>query len=235
MMSDQEVPVEVVEDAIRCYAGIATTTRELIAQKFRLGQLVHEALQQRKYGDGVVQHLATALSRSVGKTIAPARLYEAARVYSAFHGNIEKVWELDRTLSFPLTYSFLVRHCVPAITAETAWNREELARVEEAKLEHWERTVLEIETQAPASAGNVQLAGFQVAVRESPPYGRFAVRTLLATLKRLTEQVVRRASDLGTRDWEDIESITEELLALQLAKQAGGASPQDLAGPEAAA
>ena len=112
--------------AERCARSITYVTGELIRERFLLGELVVEALERSQYGDAVVVRLAQRMSVAVGKCIRPHMLYESARIYNAFAGKWERIEDLRAQLSFPLSYSYLVRFCLPSLTTVTAWYAQEV-------------------------------------------------------------------------------------------------------------
>lgn len=224
------VRAELITEAIHHCSRIVQSAKDIIEQKFALGRVVYAALREAHYGDGAVRRLSADISRALGKIIAPSSLYEAARLYTTFGGDIERIWALERACAFPLSYTFLVRAYVPALTREAAWNAEEWAAAHGKRLAQWERTVLDIEDQAaavgqdadtggtsaaPREDAREQLAGFQAACSQSQAYRTFAVRTLLRTMLRLAQRVVDRSSTLHPRDARLVEEIEACLAAIK--------------------
>lgn len=140
---------DLVDTAVECYVVAGASHREIIRQKFRLGGIVSETIKTGKYGEGAIKKLAEKISSKIMKRVDPKRLYEAARLYDTFEGNIERIWELDRQWNFQITYSFLVRQCIPAITAENAYNEEELRLRIESELSNMEKNACKIESRLP--------------------------------------------------------------------------------------
>ena len=87
---------ELVQQACATYANILRSSREVIRLKFELGRL---ALEWEQYQHAAVVQLARELSAHCEKTILPQRLYEAARLYEAFGGEIRRIWELEARLA----------------------------------------------------------------------------------------------------------------------------------------
>ena len=97
---------ELVQQACATNANILRSSREVIRLKFELGRLVRLALEWEQYQHAAVVQLARELSAHCEKTILPQRLYEAARLYEAFGGEIRRIWELEARLAQPLNYTY---------------------------------------------------------------------------------------------------------------------------------
>lgn len=119
--------------------------KALIVINFSLGELVAKVQEDARYGENTVIRLAEDLSKIKGYQIYPAFLWECARVWRSFHGNIQRVWELEKELKargIMLSWRFLVRKCTPlpsperVAEAEAYWN---------SQLQQWEKQVTEIE------------------------------------------------------------------------------------------
>jgi hypothetical protein len=146
---------ELIDLAAGTYGSILRTGREMLRQKFELGRLVNIHLQRHTYAHAAVTILAKCISGVCGKVIVPQRLYEAARFYETFGGQLERVWELERRLSHPLTYTFLIRSIIPRVYEENAWNPQEWGLYQDAQLTRLEKAVHEIESLK----GKVELKG----------------------------------------------------------------------------
>ena len=123
-----------VQRAEQCARSITYVAGELIRERFRLGGIVVEALERSQHGDAVVVKMAERMSAAVGKCIRPHMLYESARIYNAFGGQWERIEALRAQLSFPLSYSYLVRFCLPALTMDSAWNAEQVTYSNDSEL-----------------------------------------------------------------------------------------------------
>jgi len=94
---------ELGEKAEGYYRQILSAGEGLIRARLFLGGVVHEALERGRHGDGVVRRLAQRMSTAMKKRIAVSKLYDAAQLYAAFHGDFAKVEQLRDRLAFPLT------------------------------------------------------------------------------------------------------------------------------------
>ena len=139
-----------VQRAEQCARSITYVAGELIRERFRLGGIVVEALERSQYGDAVVVKMAERMSAAIGKCIRPHMLYESARIYNAFGGQWERIEALRAQLSFPLSYSYLVRFCLPAWTMDTAWNAQQVTYSNDSELRGFESAVLRIEERVQA-------------------------------------------------------------------------------------
>lgn len=119
--------------------------KDLIVANFQLGQLVAKMQEDSRYGDGMVVKLAEDLTKAKGYQIHASFLWECARVYRTFRGDLQRIWALERELQLrgiQLSWRFLVRNCTPVpepekvLEAEAYW---------EQKMTEWENTVQEIE------------------------------------------------------------------------------------------
>lgn len=243
---------KVVDLAVSCWQGICTTNRALIEQKFDLGRIVHAVITGRKYGDNAVSRLADELTRKIGKRIEPKRLYEAARFFDTFHGTIDRVWELEMTLSFPVTYSFLVRKCLPGIDKSNAYNAEDLKlHIEERmkRIESAAHTIEETEEvkEIVCAAGEsdeyedddgvdetvdysdlrTQTAGMDAAIRQSPSIGRFRLKSHLDSLKKfllaMNESIETNQTKLSNKELE----LVDDVMALLMDVAAKGKRSSD--------
>lgn len=136
---------EVFNRAIVLISRSEKARKEQIIANFQLGELVVEIQDNASYGDAAVVKLAEDLTRAKGYQIHAAFLWECARVYRTFKGNLQRVWELEKELQLrgiQLSWRFLVRNCTPipeperVLEAEAYWERQ---------ITEWENTVQEIE------------------------------------------------------------------------------------------
>jgi hypothetical protein len=140
---------EILNQAVKCYQNINASHREIIKSKFELGEIVYNIIHSQKYGDDAVTKLAIEISKALKRNVLPQRLYESARLYDTFDKNIDKIWKLEEQMGISLTYTFLLRKCIPYINENNAWTAEELSLYVENKLNNWEKTVDDIERNAP--------------------------------------------------------------------------------------
>lgn len=218
----------VVKEAVFCYESICRTDKDLITQKFELGKIVHEVISEKKYGDNAVGRLAEQMTKQLNKTIEPKRLYETARLYSTFHMDINKVWELEKSLSFPLTYSFLIRNCTPKITNDNAFTVDELKLHVEERMRRWENTAREIEEDTSeaelidssekhdddeATDMVFQVDGVKRAIRSSEPVSRFMFRKQLVSFKKFLS-LVNMDQKLSSSEMDLIDDIQNYLMII---------------------
>lgn len=212
-----DVPdVDYESAAVVAWTRVLSASSDLIQARFELGRLVYRALQEGVNGDGVVVGMARRLSRESGKLVTPAILYQVARLYAAFRGQYGLVEALRARLKFPLTYSYLVRTCVPIVTRETAWNAGEWEACQYVELSRLEVAVLQIEDRfareyakkeaSPSgmSEGVVTQAdpaeGFALVCQESVGYQDVALQTLLGRLVETVSLLERKGSMLREGD-----------------------------------
>ncbi|MDI1472083.1 hypothetical protein QI155_05980 [Thermodesulfovibrio sp. 1176] len=119
--------------------------KEQIVANFQLGQLVAEIQDSARYGDSAVVKLAEDLTRAKGYQVHASFLWECARVYRTFRGNLQRIWELERELQLRgihISWRFLVRNCTPVpepekvLEAEAYWERQ---------ITEWENSIHEVE------------------------------------------------------------------------------------------
>ena len=210
--------------AERCARSITYVTGELIRERFLLGELVVEALERSQYGDAVVVRLAQRMSVAVGKCIRPHMLYESARIHNAFGGKWEWIEVLRAQLSFPLSYSYLVRFCLPALTTDTAWNAQQVTYSNDFELRGFESAVLKIEERIQAHRtrqqptgqerpAELEIEGFISACAQASDFQAMAVRTLVQRLETLCEILEGKALQEGG-EYEALRSSHESILAL---------------------
>ncbi|MBK8380263.1 MAG: hypothetical protein IPL14_20805 [Nitrospira sp.] len=179
-----------VQRAEQCARSITYVAGELIRERFRLGGIVVEALERSQHGDAVVVKMAERMSAAVGKCIRPHMLYESARIYNAFGGQWERIEALRAQLSFPLSYSYLVRFCLPALTMDSAWNAEQVTYSNDSELRGFESAVLRIEARVQAHrtrqqevgkerSMDLETEGFVGHARNPQNFQEMAVRTIL--------------------------------------------------------
>lgn len=220
-----EVPTSSVEGmagvdyesaAVAAWTRVLSASSDLIQARFELGRLVYRALHEGIYGDGVVVGMARRLSCESGKLVTPAILYEVARLYAAFGGQYVRVEVLRARLRFPLTYSYLVRTCVPIVTRETAWNAGEWDARQHVELSRLEGAVLQIEDRFAREQAEKQARlssvsevvvhradsaeGFALVCQESVAYQDVAVQTLLGRLVETVSLLERKGSVLREGD-----------------------------------
>jgi len=144
---------EYLNQAIILCQRNARATKAVIICKFNLGKLVAEIQEDAQYGDAGVVKLAEDLSRELGYTVHPQRLWECARVYRTFNGDINRVWKLEKELRYPVTWSFLVKNCTKQPDVQ---NELEFTSFWQEKLATWEKTLTEIEdTKAKLETGTL--------------------------------------------------------------------------------
>mgnify|MGYP001029513514 CR=1 FL=1 len=131
----------------------AKATKAVIMCKFSLGKIVAEIQKDARYGDADVVKFAEDLSKELGYTVHPQRLWECARVYKTFHGDINRIWILEKQLQYPITWSFLVKNCTSQPDVQ---NELEFTSYWQEKLSTWEKTLCEIDdTKAKLEAGKL--------------------------------------------------------------------------------
>jgi|GEM_PF-893226 len=119
--------------------------KALIIINFSLGELVAKIQDDSRYGDNTVIRLAEDLTKIKGYTIHASFLWECARVWRTFHGQIQRVWELEaelKTRGIMLSWRFLVRNCTPMPSAERVAEAEAYW---DGQLQQWEKQITEIE------------------------------------------------------------------------------------------
>ncbi len=225
---------ELVKLAASTYASILRSSREVIRYKFELGRLVSIHLQWHAFQHDAMARLAQALSNLCGKSILPQRLYEAARFYDMFGGQIERVWALERRLTQPLTYTYIIRGIIPHVSKDKAWNVKEWEYYQEAQLSRLEHAVREIEElgarppkTADTSGSTVssfetakdsvldqEAEGFLTACRDSRSYQQFSIGVLIDTIVRAVDQLERKADMLTTADRQSLQNIVPRLTKL---------------------
>ena len=197
-----------VQRAEQCARSITYVAGELIRERFRLGGIVVEALERSQHGDAVVVKMAQRMSAAVGKCIRPHMLYESARIYNAFGGQWERIEALRAQLSFPLSYSYLVRFCLPALTMDTAWNAQQVTYSNDSELRGFESAVLRIEERVQAHRtrqqrggterpADLETEGFVGACAQSADFQETAVRTIVRRLEVLCEALEGKARQRG--------------------------------------
>lgn len=232
--------VEAADDtrAVAAWVRVLSASNDLIRARFDLGELVYGALRSGAYGDGVVVRLAALLSRESGKLVTPAILYDVARLYTAFGGQYARVEALRARLTFPLTYSYLVRTCVPIVTRETSWNMGEWEGRQHVELMRLEHAVLQIEDRfaqdqhqkqealRAASAVPVPMAesfeGFGLVCQQSSAYQDVAIHTLLGRVGEAVSHLERKAGLLQESDREVLRAYGARCGVLGLREQESG-------------
>lgn len=149
-MQTSQVENEITYQEIfnRAFALISRSEKakkDLIIANFQLGGLVAEIQDNASYGDSAVLKLAEDLSKAKGYQIHASFLWECARVYRTFKGNLQRVWELEKELQLrgiQISWRFLVRNCTPMPEPEKVFEAEAYW---EQKITEWENSVNEIE------------------------------------------------------------------------------------------
>ena len=210
-----------VQRAEQCARSITYVAGELIRERFRLGGIVVEALERSQHGDAVVVKMAERMSAAVGKCIRPHMLYESARIYNAFGGQWVRIEALRAQLSFPLSYSYLVRFCLPALTMDSAWNAEQVTYSNDSELRGFESAVLRIEARVQAHrtrqqeggkerSTDLEAEGFVGACTQSAEFQEMAVRTIVRRLDVLCEALEGKAQQRGV----ELEALRESQEAI---------------------
>ena len=132
---------EILEKADTLLKSADVFTNKLIDANFEVGALVSALMNEAQYGEGAVLKLASDLARKKGYTVYPQRLYECARVYKAFEGDIHKIWSLEKKMQVKVSWSYLVRNC----TKEPVEGQEAIFHWQ-SKITRWENTLDEITT-----------------------------------------------------------------------------------------
>jgi len=158
---------ELIDLAACTYGTILRSSREILRLKFELGRLVTMHLQRHAREHAAVARMAQAISEVCGKVIVPQRLYEAARYYETFGGNLEYVWEFERRMSHPVTYTYLIRNIIPRVHKGNAWNPEEWSLYQDAQIGRLECAVQEIESLQEERVRAVALSDGEI-VSERP-------------------------------------------------------------------
>lgn len=136
---------EIFQKALLLVNRSEKAKKDQIIANFQLGELVCQVQDNARYGDSAVVKLAEDLTEAKGYQIHASFLWECARVYRTFRGNLQRVWELEKELKLrgiQLSWRFLVRNCIPlpeperVLEAEAYW---------EKKIAEWENSVQEIE------------------------------------------------------------------------------------------
>ena len=221
-VADWQEPL--VQRAEQCARSITYVAGELIRERFLLGGIVVEALERSQFGDAVIVKMAHRMSTAVGKCIRPHTLYESARIYNAFGGQWERIEALRAQLSFPLSYSYLVRFCLPALTRDTAWNAQQVAYSNEFELRGFETAVLRIEERVQAHRTrqqgvdaerpvDLETEGFIVACSRSPEFQGMAVRTILRRLETLCEALEWKVHQRGL-ELEELRASREAIVRI---------------------
>ena len=212
---------QLLMEARATYVSVIRSSRDVIRHKFALGGLVKLALQWQENNDQAVVQLARDLSAGAGKVVLPQRLYEAARLYDAFDGDLERVWAFEARTSQPLTYTYLIRQIIPRVTKEDAWNPREWERYQEAQLGCLERAVQQIEELAasqpdpaethsepglasirPSGELTVEpsVTGLLTVCDESPAYQQFSAQVHVSQLYRAATALDRSRVTLTAED-----------------------------------
>ena len=220
--------------------GIIRSSSDVIRLKFALGGLVRLVLEWSGRQDAAVEGLARTLTHQCGKLILPQRLYEAARLYEAFGGEIERVWEFERRLpahlAQPLSYTMLIRQILPRVTKEQAWNAQEWALYQDEKYSRLERAVEQIEALglesrppavelpaanpersgvvevvSPSPVGDVSAQGLVLTCRESVAYQQFSVHVLIGMLHRSATQLFEKEEQCSPADRVLLANVRQQL------------------------
>jgi len=94
---------EILEKTDALLGAADTLTNRLIDTNFQIGAFVSALMDEARYGEGAVLKLSYDLSKKRGYTVYPQRLYECARMYKTFEGDIQRV----RKLQFKVSWSYL--------------------------------------------------------------------------------------------------------------------------------
>ncbi|MBT9167328.1 MAG: hypothetical protein DDT19_00657 [Syntrophomonadaceae bacterium] len=187
---------ETAEEITSLLSKTIASAKDIIRHKFDIGKIVESAIKKGKedetlYGGRIVSELSKEVSMKLGKQISEKRLYDCARVYKAFNGKISKVWELDKQLTFPLTFSFLIKSCSPrAVTEENALEENEIKVMANAKLQKWENTMMEIEEDSGAVERAADAVGAMKTVQShSPKIMQTATKMLLMKIDKLLGKI----------------------------------------------
>lgn len=240
---------ELIDLAAGTYGAILRSGREMLRLKFELGRLVTIHLQSHTYAHAAVTTLAKSISGACGKVIVPQRLYEAARFYDTFGGQLERVWELERRLSYPLTYTFLIRSIIPKVHEGNAWNPEEWELYQDHQLTRLEKAVHEIESlkrKVEGPGGRTVSSGEPMSLKEelgsvdqvsavepsagvlticedSEGYQRFRVTTLVSAIVQYCQQleaVQEFLSEVDRQSLSGVVPIVDKLVGRSLQEAA---------------
>lgn len=221
--TEEKIPEELITQAVNIHQKINKTHKEIIESKFQLGKIVYEIIQSRKYGENAVSKFAEEISKRLNKIISPQRLYEAARLYSTFQGDIQKIWELEKVFPVPLTYSLIIKKCIPYINEKNAWTPEEIALYIEKKLNDWEESTTDIENNIQKikklekivnNSSNKQVEGFEIAFNQSHETSKFVFSNHLKKFISAVEQAIIRDIQLTQKDLELIDTLIAKLLLI---------------------
>lgn len=136
---------EIFQKALSLISRSEKARKDLIVANFELGELVSQIQDNAQYGDGAVVKLAEDLTKAKGYQVTPVFLWECARVYRTFRGNLQRVWQLEKELQLrgiQISWRFLVRNCTPlpdpekVLEAEAYWERQ---------ITEWENSIHEVE------------------------------------------------------------------------------------------
>ncbi len=242
---------ELVQQARVVCDGIIRSSRDTIRYKFALGELVCVALRWAHHEDAAVVRLAAQLTEQCGRLILPQRLYEAARLFEAFGGKLDRIWEFERRLPGhlmqPLTFTLLIQQILPRVTKERAWNAREWEYYQEEQYGRLERAVEQIESldrrqrqlderavSAPAeeiseagdsgsdSTSSLAAQALLHVCRESPAYQHFSTQVLLHSLQRTAAQLMARHEQLTPVERRCVADVREQLAHIETGDDKGG-------------
>lgn len=152
----QLVAYSVVKEKVSRLLSVSRShQRAYIVAQFELGKYIAELQDNSSYGSQAVLKLAEELTKEKGYTVYPQRLWECARVWRAFGGDIQRVWKLEKELRISITWSFLVKN---APAPDVLKDRDEFIAYWKDKLSRWEQTLLEMEeTASKLDTGELKL------------------------------------------------------------------------------
>ncbi len=136
---------EIFQKALSLISRSEKARKDLIVANFELGGLVSQIQDSSEYGDNAVVKLAEDLTKAKNYQVTPVFLWECARVYRTFKGNLQRVWQLEKELQLrgiQISWRFLVRNCTPlpepekVLEAEAYWEKQ---------MTDWETTISEVE------------------------------------------------------------------------------------------
>ena len=163
---------DIFQKAVVLISKSEKSRKDMIIANFQLGELVSQVKNNAKYGDKAVIKLAEDLSKTKGYRIYPSFLWECARVYQTFKGNLQRIWELEKELqirNIQLSWTFLVKNCTPipdpeSLEAEAYWEKQ---------ITEWEASLSEIEEKIEKKEEIIQ---------KMPPKAREAFTGFIAKL-----------------------------------------------------
>ena len=211
---------QAVTDLTNLFRESSRLDMDIINKKFEIGRIVSEVIKKGVYGENAVGNLSQEISAQLGKNISPTRLYEAARFFETFK-TTEKIREVEKDVNIPLSYSFIIRNCIPnTINSSNALTNEEIKLHIESKLKRLERSAEEIEELEPnkdsETAGgddiSEQVTGFKTAVKQSSQVSRFIFRGKLKQFLAFLSQL--EDVELLQKDKNLVDGIMARLLKI---------------------